>query len=190
MNILIKIITISITILRIMRFLFDMGNCIKNNKVVVPNIFTADLSRVQRFTYNGQYKYCRFVDIYDGDTGDICFWSDNRFVRAGFRFYGYDSAEMKPLKSIITRDSIIAQAHRDKRHLESLLADQYLVVQFMKNEKYGRMMGNVWRVRDVSMPDDKLAEHPELTDDNCINKLMIKAGHGYIYTGGPKLKCK
>lgn len=165
-----------------------MGNCIKTKKVpVLPAIFTTNISEVQRFTYNGIYKYCRFVDIYDGDTGDICFYSDDRVIRSRFRFYGYDSAEMKPLKSIITRDSIIAKAHEDKKYLEGLLQDKYLVVQFKENEKYGRMMGNVWRVNNATFPENKLADHPELIDDNCINKLMIIAGHGYEYYGGKKL---
>ena len=168
-----------------------MGNCIKNNKITspaLPSIFTTDISQVQRFTYNGQYKYCRFATIYDGDTGDICFNSDGGTIRARFRFYGYDSAEMKPLKSVATRDNIIAQAHRDKKHLEDLIHDRFLVVNFKENEKYGRMMGNVWRVNNVTFPEHKLAEHPELSDDNCINKLMVKDGHGYMYFGGEKLK--
>jgi hypothetical protein len=161
-----------------------MGNCcITRNR---PKIFLSDLSNVPRLTYEGQYKYCIFNHIYDGDTADIFFYDNNRIIRAPFRFYGYDSAEMKPLKSAPNRQNIIAQAQQDKEYLSSLILNKQLVVQLMHNEKYGRMMGIAWIVIDTSVPEDELSKHPELIDANCVNKQMINSGHGKIYFGGKK----
>ena len=164
-----------------------MGNCLKKPKVIeLPKIYTADISKVKRHTYAGNYKYCTFNHIYDGDTADIYFYHENRIIRNSFRFYGFDSAEMKPLLKEPNRELIIIKAKEDKEYLKHLLNDKYLVVYLMKNEKYGRLMGNVWRVNDILIPEDKLETHPELIDENKIDTLMINSNHGKPYFGGKK----
>lgn len=162
-----------------------MGNLCFSS-VSIPKIFTTDISKVERFTYSGQYKYCVFDHIYDGDTADIYFIDKSTIVRAPFRFYGYDSAEIKPLKSEANRDNIIREAKQDREYLSSLIRGKYLIVEFMENEKYGRMMGNVYKCSDISVPEHLLSTHPEITENNCVNKIMIKDNHGKIYYGGRK----
>ena len=167
------------------------GNCVNisedncvNNSTELPKIYTATLP-LARHSYNGVYKYCTFNDIYDGDTADINFYDGDKIIKTPFRFFGYDSAEMKPLKSIINRESIIKNAHNDKHYLADLLVGP-LVVKFMENEKYGRMMGEVWKVKSTKLKEEDLAKSDELIDDNCVNKLMIAGGHGVVYYGGRK----
>lgn len=162
-----------------------MGNICNTNKNRLPIIFTTNLSNIKRYSHAGKYRYCKFDQIYDGDTADIYFYDNSTIIRFAFRFYGYDSAEMKPLKSDPNREQIKKAAKEDKLALENLLKDKYLVVHFMENEKYGRMMGNVWIVNDTNISEDQLENHPDLIDDNCINKIMLR-GHGKVYYGGKK----
>lgn len=150
-------------------------------------IYNIDISVINRQTYKDQYKYCRIDYIYDGDTADIFFLDNNKVIRHPFRFYGYDSEEIKQLKTDEDRDIKKQKALDDKNYLTKLVHNQYLVVKFTENEKYGRMMGWIWRVKDITWPEESLANHPELIDNNCINKEMILSGHGKIYNGGKKV---
>jgi len=169
-----------------------MGNCNLFQKMStpinseLPSIFSADITNIHRHSYEGHYKYAVFDHIYDGDTADVFFMDGEKIIREPFRFYGYDSAEIKPLRSEHDRDAIINQARADKDFLSSLLRGSRLIVHFAANEKYGRMMGKVWKVTDVSVPEIQLSQHPELIDDNQINLIMIKSGHGNSYFGGKK----
>lgn len=163
-----------------------MGGCISTKKQKIPLIFTIDKTNINRYGFINEYRYVSFDNVYDGDTADIFFIENNKIIRAPFRFYGYDSAELKPLRDDPNRNYIIRQAILDKDFLISQLNNQYLVAQFMKNEKFGRMMGKVWKVKDVSIDENKLSTHPELIDDNQINLIMIKNDHGKPYFGGKK----
>lgn len=171
-----------------------MGNCIlfKNpteNKISetnIPPIFITDITNIPRHSYNGEYKYVVFDHIYDGDTADIYFYDNDNIIRNPFRFYGYDSAEIKPLLNTPNRELVIKQAQDDREFLRTILRNNYLVAKFMPNEKYGRMMGQIWRVLDVSLPEKELSKHPELIDNNQINLLMINSKHGKPYFGGKK----
>lgn len=164
-----------------------MGNCCQASiNEPIPNIFSTDISKVDRYTYADQYKYARFDNIYDGDTADIYFLDNQKIIRSQFRFYGYDSAEMKPLKKLENRKDIVLQAINDKEYLTSLIINRKCVVKFMKNEKYGRMMGIVWKINNDNIPEDMLSTHPELIESNNICNIMINSGHGNIYYGGSK----
>ncbi len=177
-----------------------MGNCITSTenkdeiqtkmpslrKLRIKSIFDVDIKDVDRFTFEGKYYYCRMDNIYDGDTADIYFLHDGKVVRHAFRFYGYDSAEMKQPKNAVNRDSLKSAALEDKKFLTSLVLDQKLIVHFMKEEKYGRLMGTVWKISDTTIPEDSLVRHPELTDSNNICNIMINSGHGKSYYGGHK----
>lgn len=165
----------------------EMGNCCTfAEKTTQSNIFTSDISNIPRHTYSGQFKYCRLSNIYDGDTADIYFYDGLNIIRSPFRFYGFDSAEMKPRVLISNREEVKHQAIADKNYLTSLVENKKLVVRFMENEKYGRMMGEVWRITNEKIPSELLSTHPELIDSNNIAKLMIVSGHGKPYYGGKK----
>ncbi len=176
-----------------------MGNCFSTNKtehipvqqttikVNEPDIFNADISKIERQTYEGVYSYCRFDNVYDGDTADIFFKEGKTIIRRPFRFYGYDSAEMKQPKNEPLRDKLKEQALSDKQYLISLVGyPNKCVVLFMENEKYGRMMGKIWRIKDDSIPETQLSTHPELIDENYITNIMIRHNHGKPYFGGTK----
>lgn len=162
--------------------IIKMGVCQSTEK----SIFTSDINSIKRSTYEGEYKYCRMDDVYDGDTADIYFMDGGKIIRRTFRFYGYDSEEMKQPKLAPNRDRLKAAAEDDKAFLSSLVLEKKLVVHFMKPDKYGRLLGTVWKVTDVSIPENQLQNHPEAIDVNNICNIMIGTGHGKPYYGGHK----
>jgi len=103
-------------------------------------------------SYNGPFfsfeglKLNVFVShIYDGDTVHIVFYN-NGYYKLHARLDGYDSPEMKPLKTAENRDEIIKSAHAAKNALELLLnRGQYpfmVWAELGKFDKYGRVLLN------------------------------------------------
>ena len=133
--------------------------------------FDEDCSGLTLFDFNDYETYVKIVDVYDGDTFTGCFKYNNKLMKYKFRCLGYDSPEMKPLKSIQNRDEVIKSAKEAKEKFKELTKwDSELVfIKFGKFDKYGRILGRVYN-------NDKLD----------INEEMIKLGHGYPYDGGTK----
>jgi len=123
----------------------------------------------------------KVVDVYDGDTCKIvCFYPNSKkMVRYSCRMYGYDSPEMKPLKSNPNRDQEIEAAKRAKAYLVSLLEPINNIVWLYCRglDKYGRLLVDIYHNKsDVNL---KI---------NSINDKMITEGHGVAYYGGTKQK--
>lgn len=133
--------------------------------------FDEDCSGLTLFDFNDYETYVKIVDVYDGDTFTGCFKYNNKLMKYKFRCLGYDSPEMKPLKSIQNRDEVIKLAKEAKEKFKELTKwDRELVfIKFGKFDKYGRILGTIYN-------NDKLD----------INQEMIKLGHGYPYDGGTK----
>lgn len=133
--------------------------------------FEEDCSELTLFDFNGYETNVKIVDVYDGDTFTGCFKYDNKLMKYKFRCLGYDSPEMKPLKSVKNRDEVIKSAKEAKEKFKELTKwDSELVfIKFEKFDKYGRILGTVYN-------NNKLD----------INQEMIKLGHGYRYDGGTK----
>ena len=133
--------------------------------------FEEDCSELQLFDFNSYETYVKIVDIYDGDTFTGCFKYNNKLMKYKFRCLGYDSPEMKPLKSIENREEHIKKAHEDKEFFSKLVMYNNGIcdVELLHFDKYGRILGTVYN-------NDKLD----------INEEMIKLGHGYPYDGGTK----
>ena len=142
----------------------------KENEIQVIN-FDEDCSGLTLFDFNGYKTYVKIVDIYDGDTFTGCFKYNNKLMKYKFRCLGYDSPEIKPLKSINNRDEVIKSAKEAKEKFKELTKwDTELVfIKFGKFDKYGRILGTVYN-----------------NDNLDINEEMIKLGHGYPYDGGTK----
>jgi endonuclease YncB( thermonuclease family) len=148
----------------------------------------VDPATVQLFPnkYWGRRTLCRFVDFYDGDTATIVFDDAGGLMACKFRFFGYDSPEMKVSSKIggAERRDLKAAAVGARDFLCDFLADKRLVVHFSsKREKWGRLMGEVYY---FPLEPPKPAEEYRCTDDNSVSALMVREGHGYNYYGGAK----
>jgi hypothetical protein len=144
------------------------------------------------FSLNGLKTVGKIVDVYDGDTCTINIIIPN-IIKTKFlgfiktkttyviqkykcRMNGYDSAEMKPLKSDINRELIKKKAIEDRDYFCKLVKfsdnhNNIINIECLEFDKYGRLLINIFN------------------DDNIkINDLMIENNHGYVYSGGTKKK--
>ena len=86
---------------------------------------------------------------------------------------GYDTPEMRPSKKLPDRDEIKKKAIESRDYLKSLIFnnEQLVYIKCGEFDKYGRLLGEIY-----------INEN----DDESVNSLMIKNGHGYEYHGGTK----
>jgi micrococcal nuclease len=106
------------------------------------------------------------IKVYDGDTITIATklpYKDSPLYRFPVRLKGIDSAE---IKSKNANEKIHAKIARDA--LSDLILHKNVTIQNIENEKYGRILADVY--------------YNEL----CINEWMIEKGYAVKYDGGTK----
>ena len=111
------------------------------------------------------------MSVYDGDTFTACFKYRGQIIKYRFRTFGYDSPEMKPLKSKPNREEEKAKAviARDKfKEIIKFETNELVELEMLGFDKYGRILVNV------------------IKDGINVNEWMIKNNHGYPYFGGAK----
>lgn len=142
-----------------------MNCCSRQNKL--HNYKKDDISL---FNFKGKKCLAKIVDVYDGDTFTAVFKYRNEFIKYNFRTYGYDSPEMRPLKSKPDRDEEKIAAIKAREAFKSVTdwENTLITLDMLGFDKYGRILVNVYK--------KKLH----------INKWMIDNGHGYEYHGGTK----
>lgn len=118
------------------------------------------------YTMKGKGLFCKVIDVYDGDTCNIVFEDKNELVHRRFRLYGINCKEMKPLKSIENRDEYIKCAKEAKKALETKVLNQVVWIEFVEEEKFGRLMGTIYsdKFKTINFNDE-----------------MIKEGHAECY---------
>lgn len=119
------------------------------------------------FTLENYGTWAKVVDVYDGDTLKVLLNFRGNIDKWIIRMNGYDSPEMKPLKSKFDREREIQLAviARDKLREKTRGIIYIKIVGF---DKYGRLLSEVY-------------------NEGChINKWMIDNDYGYSYHGGKK----
>jgi endonuclease YncB( thermonuclease family) len=151
----------------------------KVDSIVGPVTIDEDLIKCNNdipiFSFNGLETQAKIVDVYDGDTFKACFKHNGKIIKYTCRTTGYDSPEMKPLKTKPNRDIEIAAAKRARDYFKMLVnfedTKSIVYLKFGKFDKYGRILTTVF------------------TDDNplSVNDIMLKNGQGTPYDGGTKI---
>jgi len=88
--------------------------------------------------------------------------------------HGYDSWEISPKKKNRTEESINQEKKYGeiaKKRLEELIYDKIIYIKFLKFDKYGRPLVQIY-IKN--------------SDDKSINEIMIEENNGKIYDGGSK----
>jgi hypothetical protein len=80
---------------------------------------------------------------------------------------GYDSAEMKPLRSDPNRDNEIKEAIRARDKLIELVDKKWIVLETRGFEKYGRVLGNIYTV-----PQSLIYQHTVFEDYTPTQALV------------------
>jgi endonuclease YncB( thermonuclease family) len=128
------------------------------------------------FSFDGLIVKAKIVDVYDGDTFKACFKYKDNIIKYCCRMNGYDSPEMKPLKSNANREFEKQAALDAKKYFIELVHfddPKYLVTLHVgKFDKYGRLLVTIF------------------TEESAVsvNERMINSTHGTPYSGGTKTK--
>ena len=106
------------------------------------------------------------IKVYDGDTITIAtrlHYKDSPLYRFSIRLKGIDSAEIKSKNINEKKNAVIA---RDS--LSELILHKTVVIKNIENEKYGRILADVY------------------LGEICLNEWMIEKGYAVKYDGGTK----
>jgi endonuclease YncB( thermonuclease family) len=131
------------------------------------------------YTLDGVTTIAKVTDVYDGDTVTIVFYLNDQPVKHKLRLYGYDTPELKPLKTTPCRDLHIQAAKAARSYLKKQLLGNLVWVKFCREDKYGRLMGTVYLIKENKTE----CMCGEETD---VNQQMIGAGYAKAYDGGHK----
>lgn len=126
-----------------------------------------DSENVQWFSLENQFLQCKVIDCYDGDTITIVFPFGNKPYKDKFRLLGLDTAEIRTKNKDEKEAGIIA-----KNWLSEQILNKKVWIRFNKEEKYGRLMGVIYRTND----ENSLS----------INDELIQRGLAYAYDGKKK----
>jgi endonuclease YncB( thermonuclease family) len=105
-----------------------------------------------RRTFDGKTRLAKLTDIYDGDTVIIITNLTNQepYYEYHLRLIGIDAPEIKPHLAVPFRNLHIAAASCVRDILREQLLKQrdgLVMIDFTKEEKYGRLLGTIWTVK-------------------------------------------
>lgn len=122
---------------------------------------------IPRFSFEGLETYARVVSVYDGDTITIVFEYHKQMIKYSCRIYGIDTPE---IRTSDPEEKKLGFAARD--YLRSIILDKVVKVNFMKFDKYGRILITLSTTINNEPKD--------------ISNLMIAEGYAKPYFGGKK----
>lgn len=149
------------------------SNPINNTANNIANLVTTNPDTIPYFSFEGQTFLAVPCNIYDGDTFSIIFEYRGEVIKYRCRCLGYDSPEMKPLKTAPNREKEMEAAKAAKSRFTELLQStpmKMIRVKCGAFDKYGRILVTVWNGGG----------------EDSVNDIMIREGHGRPYTGGTK----
>jgi endonuclease YncB( thermonuclease family) len=137
------------------------------------------------FSYAGLKFKAKVVDIYDGDTLTVVFRYRGQLQQHRCRMLGYDSPEMKPLRSKKGRDKEIEKAKEAKEALSNLIFGHnggIVKIKCHQFDKYGRLLIDLYIPKGCVC----LCSYNKI----WVNQWMINNNYGYVYDGGTKKEFK
>lgn len=127
-------------------------------------------------SFEGMRFRAKIVDVYDGDTIRCVFRWNGNLLQQKIRTIGYDSPEMKPLKSAPDRDAEKKAAHAARDALQQQIGGQTVFIRCGGFDKYGRLLATIFK------PSGWLGREDGLN----VNQWMIDNHYGVPYGGGTK----
>ena len=138
-----------------------------SEKLLKKRLNNVDPENIPRFSFDGFITYAKVINVYDGDTITIIFEYKGEMIKYSCRIYGIDTPEIR------TRDADEKKrGYLARDFLREYIHNQIVQIEFLKFDKYGRPLINVFF--DI--------------DNNKVNiaEFMINNGHGKPYFGGKK----
>lgn len=125
---------------------------------------TCDPNLIPTFSFENLSTLCKLVSFYDGDTCDVIIEYKKELVRLKCRLIGIDTPEIKSHNQV---EKLLALRIRD--YLSSLYHNEILKARFYENDKYGRVLVELF---------DKTGK--------SINENLVEIGMAYRYDGTTK----
>jgi len=155
-------------------------------KIVPRAIYDFKLHQATKgvnFSFNNMTFIGKVVDVYDGDTITVVFRYGGKLQQHRCRMLGYDSPEMKPLRSKVDRDLEITEAKKARQALLDLIDLNHGIVRIKCHhfDKYGRILIDLYI--KIKKPKGCWIAHRETI---WVNPWMIENGFGVPYDGGAK----
>jgi endonuclease YncB( thermonuclease family) len=175
-------------------------------------ILSDATANVPKFTFSGSVHSAKVVSCYDGDTFDAVMFIGDKLWKFDCRMSGYDSPEMKPLKTAANREAEKAAALRAKKALLSFICDgvdvlreytnkeldelvkrnkKLIELQCKEFDKYGRLLveipATITAAADAAAATGPTDSKHDPVTSNTVNSWMIVNKFGYEYTGGTKM---
>lgn len=138
----------------------------------------------EKRTFEGTSRLVKLVKIYDGDTFTVITRLTNSepWYRYQLRLSGIDTPELKPTMSTPHRTEHIEAGEKVRDVLKGLYPNGTIfLVDFEKEDKYGRLLGTVWTTKKRFFGLGKVRK-----DRNVCNWLLFKA-YALPYDGGSKV---
>lgn len=139
------------------------------------------------FGFIGMTVKAKVVEVYDGDTITIVFLYRGIIIKHRLRTEGYDSPELRPLRTIDHRDLHIECGQKARDYLSQLVLGKIVKIIFndKNTDKYGRLLGTIYLRDNNSSGLSCFCSNDQSIN---INQLMIDHGYGMPYNGGKKVE--
>lgn len=126
-----------------------MGLCFSINRDHY-RLSRINMEETKRRTFNEKFRLAKIKSIYDGDTFTIItrLHRGEPYEEYSIRLLGFDAPEVKPVMTTPNRE-----LHKQAGlHLRDLLRERFqpgtiVAVEFTKEEKYGRLLGEIFTVQ-------------------------------------------
>lgn len=130
-------------------------------------------------TFDGQTLFAKVVSVYDGDTITVATrLKGEQFWLYKLRLLGLDTPEIHPRYSTPDRARHQAAAQLVNEHLVAKIPlGSVIVVEFSKEDKYGRALGTLHTTR---------YSFGSYYKNENVNRWLIDMGYALPYTGGAK----
>jgi endonuclease YncB( thermonuclease family) len=132
----------------------------------------------EKRTFNGKTRFVKVSSVYDGDTVNIItnLTPTEPFYEYALRLHGIDTPELKPALALTHREAHILAAQKARDALKTLVLNKLCLVDFTKEDKYGRLLGTLWTLQSDTQ-----------TKNINVNQWLLENRFALPYTGkGPK----
>lgn len=132
----------------------------------------------EKRTFHGKTRPVKVISVYDGDTIQIItnLSQHEPLYEYSLRLYGIDTPELKPSLTLNHREAHVLAAQKARDALKNLVMDKMCVVEFTKEDKYGRLLGTLWTLQKNGR-----------TKNINVNQWLLDNSFAKPYTGkGPK----
>ena len=146
------------------------------------NLKTIDWDKIDNsinlFTFYGETKLAKCVDVYDGDTIKVVFPLENKLYKWNCRLSGIDTPELRTKNK---KEKELGYIVRDK--LREKIFNKIIHVKCDKFDKYGRLL------IEIFLDDKDCLEQKGggIYNEKSINNWLIEKKYAFKYDGGKKM---